>query len=80
VKSNEPAVSPTEENAAATQEAVIIPNTEIAKITEKAIVFKATKPLMKEEFELLSDMVKYENEKTGLKIVLMPFSCEITQA
>jgi hypothetical protein len=80
LESTEPVVNQTEESTAVTQEPVTIPNTEIAKTTETAIVFKATKPLMKEEFELLSNMVKYENEKTGLKIVLMPFSCEITQA
>lgn len=47
------------------------------KETDKAIIFKTNRPLMKEEFELLSDLVKYEEKKTGLKIVLMPFSCEV---
>jgi hypothetical protein len=66
-------------NAAKTPNPTIIQTTEVAKTTESTIIFKATKPLMKEEFELLSDMVKYENEKTGLKIVLMPFSCEVAE-
>ena len=35
------------------------------KITDAFIVFKANKPLSKTEFELLSDLVKSENEKTG---------------
>lgn len=47
------------------------------KQTKEAIIFKANKPLTKDEFELLSDLVKRENEKTGLKIVLMPYSCDI---
>lgn len=63
-----------------TTEPVTVQGTEAVKTTESTIVFKATKPLVKEEFELLSDMVKHENEKTGLKIVLMPFSCEIVES
>lgn len=47
------------------------------KETSDAIVFKANKPLGKEEFELLSDLIKSEEAKTGLKIVLMPNSCEV---
>lgn len=51
--------------------------TEIIQADDSKIIFKATKPLNKEEFELLSYMVKHENEKTGLPIVLMPFTCEL---
>lgn len=47
------------------------------KETEQAIIFKANRPLMENEFKLLSDLVKHEEEKTGLKIVLMPYSCEV---
>lgn len=60
-------------------EPITVQGAEVAKITEAAIIFKATSPLMKGEFELLSDMVKHENEKTGLKIVLMPYSCEVVE-
>jgi hypothetical protein len=49
------------------------------KETDKAIIFKANRPLMKEEFELLSDLVKLEEKKTGLKIILMPYSCEVVE-
>ncbi len=28
---------------------------------------------------LVSDMVKHEEEKTGVKIVLMPYSCELDE-
>lgn len=47
------------------------------KETDKAIIFKANRRLTKEEFELLSDLVKSEEKKTGLEIVLMPYSCEV---
>ncbi|WP_408626407.1 hypothetical protein [Alkaliphilus metalliredigens] len=49
------------------------------KILEKdgVIYFKATKPLTKQEHEQLSDKVRYESEKTELKIVLVPFSCDL---
>lgn len=49
------------------------------KETDKAIIFKANRPLMKEEFELLSDLVKSEEKKTGLSIILMPYSCEVVE-
>ena len=60
-------------------EPVTVSGTKIVKKAEAAIIFKANKPLDKGEFELLSDMVKHENEKTGLKIVLMPFSCDVVE-
>ena len=47
------------------------------KETEEFIIFKANKPLTEEEFGLLSDLIKSEKKKTGLKIVLMPYSCDI---
>jgi len=50
---------------------------EKVKETKETIIFKATRPLDKGEFELLSNMVKHEEEKTGVKIVLMPYSCEL---
>lgn len=67
------------EKKADAAEPAAVPGTEVAKKTEAAIIFKANKPLDKGEFELLSDMVKHESEKTGLKIVLMPFSCDVVE-
>lgn len=61
------------------EEPTAVPGTEVAKVADTAIIFKAKRPLDKGEFELLSDMVKHENEKTGLKIVLMPFSCDVVE-
>ena len=47
------------------------------KETETAIIFKANRPLMEEEFEVLSNLVKSEEAKTGLKIILMPYSTDL---
>ena len=50
---------------------------EVKEDKETILVFKATRPLDKGEFELLSDMIKHEEKKTGVKIVLMPYSCDL---
>ena len=50
---------------------------EVEESKETILVFKATRPLDKGEFKLLSDMIKHEEKKTGVKIVLMPYSCEL---
>ncbi len=46
---------------------------------EKVLIFKAKKPLTPNEFSTLSDYLKQEQEKTGLKIVLVPFSAELEE-
>lgn len=53
----------------------------VTKVAEmpSAIVFKANKPLSKVEFNVISDMIKQEQAKTGLEIVLMPFSCDLIE-
>lgn len=48
-----------------------------AKESDSIIVFKANRTLNKAEFNLLSDMIKEEGKKTGVKIILMPYSCEV---
>lgn len=55
--------------------------TEVEKVkeTKETIVFKATKPLDEGEFKLLSEMIRHEEEKAGVKIVLMPYSCELEE-
>jgi hypothetical protein len=50
---------------------------QVAEATEKTIIFKATRPLTTEEHKQLSDKIRYENEKSGVKVVLMPYSCEV---
>lgn len=51
--------------------------TEEVKKTEETLVLRARKPLKEREFQLLSDLVKEEQEKTGMKIVLIPHSSEL---
>jgi hypothetical protein len=52
---------------------------EIEEGKETILVFKANKPLDKGEFKLLSEMIKHEEKKTGVKIVLMPYSCDLEE-
>jgi hypothetical protein len=56
-------------------------NIEAAPVLEKdnVIYFKANRPLTKNEFELLDEMVRLENKKSGCKIVLLPFSADIIE-
>lgn len=44
---------------------------------ETVIIFKATRPLTEAEHEQLSQKVRYENEKSGVKVVLMPYACKV---
>lgn len=44
---------------------------------EAVLVFKATRPLSETEHAQLADKVRQENEATGVKIVFMPYSCEL---
>ena len=46
---------------------------------DKVLVVKAAKPLSKSEFELLSSLVKAEEAKTGVKVVLLPYSVELKE-
>lgn len=43
----------------------------------ETLIFKPNKPLTPQEYEMLSDMVRSENKKSGVNIVLIPFSCEV---
>lgn len=46
---------------------------------DKVLVVQANKPLTKSEFDLLSDLVKAEQEKTGVKVVLLPHSADLKE-
>lgn len=52
---------------------------ETLKETEDKLVVRARKPLKEKEFKLLSDLIKHEEKKTGLKIVLIPASSELVE-
>ena len=49
------------------------------KLSEQngVIIFKALRPLDEKEHRQLSDKIRYEAEKSGLKVVLMPYTCEL---
>ncbi len=48
-----------------------------AKETDDVIIFRAAEKMTKEQFELVSDMIRSEEAKSGKKIILMPASCEL---
>ena len=43
---------------------------------ETVFILKAIRPMTKEEHEQLSEKIRFENQKSGVKIILMPNSCE----
>lgn len=45
----------------------------------KILVFKATKPLTKVQFDLAEKMLRDQEEKVGVKVLLIPFSTELDQ-
>ena len=49
----------------------------IAAQTETIIIFKVNRPLMPHEYEELEKRVRQENEKSGLKIALAPYSVDV---
>ena len=50
-----------------------IEGAEVMKETEKIVVFKASKPLKPYEHKELSERIRFENEKAGIKVVLAPY-------
>ena len=56
--------------------AIKVVKKEVKKDT--VIVFKASRPLSKKEHDQLSEKVRSESEKSGVKAILMPYSCEIS--
>ena len=50
--------------------------TAIVQQTETVVVFKVNRPLMDHEYDELEKRVRLENEKSGLKIVLAPYSVD----
>ncbi|MFT9496613.1 hypothetical protein [Anaerosolibacter sp.] len=49
-----------------------------SKESEQVVIWKATRPLTVKEHEEISQKLRYEAEQTGLKIVLVPFSVDLT--
>ncbi len=42
------------------------------------VYFKAIQPLTEKQYQLMLDMISYNEQKSGLKIVLLPYSLAIT--
>lgn len=53
----------------------------VKTIKEKVetLIFKPNMKLTAKEFEVLDKQVRIANEKSGVKIVLMPYSCEVVE-
>lgn len=51
----------------------------LVKETEQVLVFKAKRPMRETEFKLLSELVRHEEEKAGVKIVLVPYSADLVE-
>ena len=54
-----------------------VESTEILEQTETIVIFRVNRPLMSHEYEELEIRVRQENEKSGLKIVLAPYSVDV---
>jgi hypothetical protein len=50
---------------------------ELVLETNEVLVFKANRPLDEKQFNLLSDLVRNEEEKSGIKIVVAPHSVDV---
>ncbi|QNO14928.1 hypothetical protein HYG86_09150 [Alkalicella caledoniensis] len=50
---------------------------ESEEVTKKVIVWQATKPLTQKEHEHLSNKLRFEQQKTGVEIILMPYTCKL---
>lgn len=44
--------------------------------TETIVIFKVNRPLQSHEYEELENRIRQENEKSGLKIVIAPYSVD----
>jgi hypothetical protein len=56
----------------------VTPEATEIKEADGVIFMKANRPLTVQEHEEVSQKLRYEEDNTGLKIVLVPFSLELT--
>lgn len=49
----------------------------VKETTEKTIVYQATRPMTFEEHMELSRRLRYEQEQSGAKVVLLPYSGKV---
>lgn len=57
--------------------AIEIPGVDVEKESKTIIIFKVNRALMDHEYDELEKRVRQENEKSGLKIVLAPYSVDV---
>jgi protein tyrosine phosphatase (PTP) superfamily phosphohydrolase (DUF442 family) len=52
---------------------------EVEEVAQKGetVFFRVKRPMTEEEHNLLSDRVRFEAEKSGLNIVLVPYTCDV---
>jgi hypothetical protein len=50
---------------------------EVVSTGEAVVVWKAKRPLTTTEHEQLSHKLRFEEEQSGVKIVLMPHVCDV---
>jgi hypothetical protein len=49
------------------------------KKQETILVFKVTRPVTDREFEIIETRLRNQEEKSGVKIVLMPYSVDLKE-
>ena len=63
---------------AKTKKAALVATVDPAPGIDKTVlVFNAVRPMSPAEFELLSNMVRAEQERAGVAIVCMPYSADL---
>ena len=66
-------------NLSDTKEIAIMDDVTEVKHTDDVIVFKVNKPVSINRFQVIDEMVRSQAGKSGLKIVLMPYSCDLEE-
>lgn len=68
-----------EEGEKVAKETVKAEKVKTIKEKVETLIFKPNTKLTAKEFEVLDEQVRIANEKSGVKIVLMPYSCEVVE-
>lgn len=77
-KETVPVKSPAEKPLTDNEQIVTtVEGTENVAQTETVVVFKVNRLLMDHEYDELEKRVRQENEKSGMKIVIAPYSVDV---
>ncbi|MEZ7173598.1 hypothetical protein [Sporosarcina sp. OR05] len=52
---------------------------EVISEQEGVVIVKANAPLDKKQFELLSELMRKEEGKSGMKVVVLPYSVDLVE-